>query len=396
MKLVTFKSILLTLILVFLVDLNLSKTNFRKKLKMLSKASMSLKEQSSFMMNALAKCQSSTFKKRKFASLKNKNKKDKNKVGSFDLDDLLYSTLRIATQYSYAYNSDELIKKTSDDDEFDLTEVIEGPNKALVLYAKKTDTLIISYRGTFNYYNVLLDIEVEKDVANIGGKVHKGFKKYFKSLRAGIKNVVDKYIKNTKRVIFTGHSLGAAVATYAASRRVPEYQKLYKDMKFDLITYGSPRVGDAEFAKLVNELPFEHNIRVVYNHDLVATVPGGDYVHVGTEAKYLGLAKKKFEIGEYNKDNTKKLIADDVKNIKELLSYLSGKDISKSSNIYAVLQAYLYANEVSKDKEKKNEELYYRLANQLKDHMFYCISREHFVNDILRIYRDRKKNAKKN
>ena len=135
MKLVTFRSILLTLILVFLVDLNLSKTNFRKKLKMLSKASMSLKEQSSFMMNALAKCQSSTFKKRKFASLKSKNKKAKKNKTGID-NGLLYSTLRIATQYSYAYDSDELIKKTNDDIQFELRKVIEGPNKALVVYEK--------------------------------------------------------------------------------------------------------------------------------------------------------------------------------------------------------------------------------------------------------------------
>jgi len=75
-------------------------------------------------------------------------------------------------------------------------------------------------------------------------------------------------------VWFTGHSLGAALATIAAARfaAIRPVQGLY--------TFGSPRVGNANFAQTVPSA----NWRIVNNQDLVAHLPPriGGYEHVGT------------------------------------------------------------------------------------------------------------------
>jgi hypothetical protein len=73
------------------------------------------------------------------------------------------------------------------------------------------------------------------------------------------------------RILYTGHSLGAALATLAAALHRPAY----------LYTFGSPRVGDAEFAASMYGID---HARYVDCCDLVAKVPPETvgYLHVGT------------------------------------------------------------------------------------------------------------------
>jgi len=79
------------------------------------------------------------------------------------------------------------------------------------------------------------------------------------------------------KVWFTGHSLGAALATLAADR-LPGSHALY--------TYGSPRVGDKKFRQAFRANAY----RFVNNNDGITVVPPGSslfpYRHVG-DLKYL-------------------------------------------------------------------------------------------------------------
>lgn len=84
-----------------------------------------------------------------------------------------------------------------------------------------------------------------------------------------------------KPVWFTGHSLGAALATIAAARYGAQrpVQGLY--------TFGSPRVGNRDFVQTVPQ----NTQRFVNNNDLVARLPPpiGGYKHVGA-LKFITLA----------------------------------------------------------------------------------------------------------
>jgi hypothetical protein len=79
---------------------------------------------------------------------------------------------------------------------------------------------------------------------------------------------------------FTGHSLGAALATLAAYD-FGNVQALY--------TYGSPRVGNLGFARAFSRSDVPH-YRVVHHHDIVTQVPfpfpAIGYEHVG-DLKYI-------------------------------------------------------------------------------------------------------------
>jgi len=139
------------------------------------------------------------------------------------------------------------------------------------------EALILACRGTEpnELQDIIHDIKIKLTPSSSGiGKVHSGFKDALNKIWP---NVVDeiKSARGTKSVYFTGHSLGAAMATLAAVRtsrlsNFPEVNGLY--------TFGSPKVGNAQYIKLIDELCVPHN-RWVNNVDIVTSVPIWPYKH---------------------------------------------------------------------------------------------------------------------
>ena len=118
---------------------------------------------------------------------------------------------------------------------------------------------VLSFRGTevTQKSDVLADLKAGKNLEACGGKVHVGFKGEINKVWPAI----TVSLANIDSVFVTGHSLGAAMATIAASRMQTKVKAL--------ITFGSPRVGDKEFVKSV---AVEH-YRVQNNCDDVTKVP---------------------------------------------------------------------------------------------------------------------------
>jgi triacylglycerol lipase len=106
-----------------------------------------------------------------------------------------------------------------------------------------------------------------------GGLVHIGFRDALERQWARIESALG---EAPGPVFYAGHSLGGALATLAASRRPP----------LALYTFGSPRVGDGEFAASLKGVPV---FRVVNNRDAVTSVPlplpNLGFTHVG-ELRY--------------------------------------------------------------------------------------------------------------
>jgi triacylglycerol lipase len=134
---------------------------------------------------------------------------------------------------------------------------------------------VLSFRGTevTEKSDVLADLKSGKNLEACGGKVHVGFKGEINKLWSSISKELE---ANPGNIYVTGHSLGAAMATIAASRM--------QDRVTALITFGSPRVGNQEF---VNSLNVTH-YRVQNNCDDVTKVPFRlmGFVHHGTH-KYM-------------------------------------------------------------------------------------------------------------
>jgi triacylglycerol lipase len=154
--------------------------------------------------------------------------------------------------------------------------------------ANNEDFLILVFRGTeirqrpgqTDFRNIVPDIMADVDIllvdSGYGGKVHQGFKDALDEVweEKGLLNHLRNKDNGRRTLWFTGHSLGAPLATLAAQR--------YGSVA-GLYTYGSPRVGDMDFKNAFQN----KNYRFVNYKDIVTTVPPAPlYQHVG-ELEYI-------------------------------------------------------------------------------------------------------------
>ena len=142
---------------------------------------------------------------------------------------------------------------------YDIVEFFNIKGAQGYLLKDSNDHHVLSFRGTEiqQKSDVLADLEAGKNFERSGGKVHYGFKHELDKLWPSIEKSLDK-IDN---LYITGHSLGAAMATIAASR--------IQEKVTSLVTFGSPRVGTREFVKNLKVIHY----RVQNNCDDVTKVP---------------------------------------------------------------------------------------------------------------------------
>jgi triacylglycerol lipase len=138
---------------------------------------------------------------------------------------------------------------------------------------------IVSFRGTQpDDWSDLFDDALYVTAGWDAGHVHGGFARRLDAPDAEIRRFLDD-LPGGCRVWFTGHSLGAAVATLAAYR--------YRSRTGGVYTFGSPLVGNAVFSGTVSAMLADRSYRYVNDHDVVTRVPpppfakpNGSYTHV--------------------------------------------------------------------------------------------------------------------
>ena len=138
-------------------------------------------------------------------------------------------------------------------------------NGAQAYYLTNGVERVLSFRGTevTQKSDILADLTSGKNRESNGTYVHVGFRKEVNKIWDDILQELSKGSAGEPPLYITGHSLGAAMATIAASR-------LQETMKVEaLITFGSPRVGTQEF---VDGLGVQHH-RVINCCDSVTRVP---------------------------------------------------------------------------------------------------------------------------
>ena len=132
---------------------------------------------------------------------------------------------------------------------------------------------VIVFRGTepTQWSDVKADLKIRK-VKCPTGFVHRGFQDALNEVWEEVNQWIVKQKK--QHVFFTGHSLGGALATLAASRWNTETTHLY--------TFGSPRVGGKKF---IQSFKTSHRYRFRNNNDIVTKVPFEmiGYKHVSGE-----------------------------------------------------------------------------------------------------------------
>jgi len=136
--------------------------------------------------------------------------------------------------------------------------------QAHAVYDKEWFVLAIRGTEVKSWSDIKADLKVDSVNAKYShGKVHKGFEKEVDKLWVDIRDYIIKQLKGRKLVI-TGHSLGASMATIIAARL-----KVAGWNVNGLYTYGSPRVGNDKFR---DSLDVQH-YRFVNNSDDVTKIP---------------------------------------------------------------------------------------------------------------------------
>jgi pimeloyl-ACP methyl ester carboxylesterase len=120
-----------------------------------------------------------------------------------------------------------------------------------------------------------------------GVVVHYGFHRAAQSVVDGLIDHLKTVLSPNKDAIvtFTGHSLGAAVATLLTAMTRKRLARFCRNLSVSLVTFGSPHVGNTAFADVVTSSAF-HVQRYASRLDLIPKLLGflpSVYVHVGPE-----------------------------------------------------------------------------------------------------------------
>ncbi len=159
--------------------------------------------------------------------------------------------------------------------------------------AANPEIILVAFRGTEP--NKLEDLVTDADLrktAGPGGKVHSGFLRALNQVMEEVHQTIRDYKQEYTQKLqegqyppslwFTGHSLGAGLATLAVAKLRIE-NEAFEEPIHGLYTFGSPRVGNKEFSENFNANFKDQTFRVVNNNDVVARVPlrAHGYRHVG-------------------------------------------------------------------------------------------------------------------
>lgn len=130
--------------------------------------------------------------------------------------------------------------------------------------------LVLSFRGSRTIENWVDNIQIiRKDVPDICAdcEVHGGWWGAWQEVADVLTEKVDDAVSQYPdyKLVFTGHSLGGALATIAAM--------VLRDAghTIDLYTYGCPRVGNEALAEYIEDQGTLY--RVTHTNDIVPTVP---------------------------------------------------------------------------------------------------------------------------
>lgn len=137
-------------------------------------------------------------------------------------------------------------------------------------------TLYVSYRGTVDYADLLVDIDCGMVSSPLPrrSKCHKGFLERSKKLSSqSIFKCAQHY--KVKSVVFCGHSLGGAVSSLSAIH----FMQFLKDLEDELrnttycITFGTPFYGNKQLSLFCKDTKFSNNfINVTQKYDVIPTL----------------------------------------------------------------------------------------------------------------------------
>jgi hypothetical protein len=155
----------------------------------------------------------------------------------------------------------------------------------------------VVFRGTESACDWIHNLKTMKTKIGEGIYVHTGFLNQLKSGDSWerLKYAISKYSsKNTKWSI-TGHSLGGGIAVIACFL----LSETFTHIKWDLVTFGCPRVGNKGFKDAINQNDRIAYYRIYDSLDPISYTPNYRYHHAGISVKFCS-KKCKWEVADKN------------------------------------------------------------------------------------------------
>ncbi|KAH7715473.1 class 3 lipase protein [Aphelenchoides avenae] len=148
---------------------------------------------------------------------------------------------------------------------------------AYTAISKKDKAIIVAFRGSCTLGQVLEEHDdlLNKSAIKLpqGGKVAHYFGTAFNHLwKAGLGKGFAGLLRGhgDYEIWITGHSLGAALASVAASAIATSHTHIRQHIR--LITFGEPRVGNVEFARSLESM-VQESYRITRSNDIVVNFP---------------------------------------------------------------------------------------------------------------------------
>lgn len=171
-------------------------------------------------------------------------------------------------------HTDEYIEYNHKIEELAISLETSLESRYLISNDDESELLIVGVRGSSTLKDFARDGQISKEEIKhkrIKGSVHKGF--WLRCNEIPIDYFVDKIVDDGFKVIFTGHSLGAAVAALLTMRVLFD-EKIYKHKKLHrkiiCIGFGSPAFGDDRLKQCLRENNFTDNFHFYVNkNDIV-------------------------------------------------------------------------------------------------------------------------------
>ncbi len=195
---------------------------------------------------------------------------------TFEIDNTGFSAVNawwLSNASQLAYFDEQQIRPELEKVNLELKTFIDS-NSTQGFLATGPGFAILSFRGTEvdKMEDLFADINISLHPLTDTTNVHKGFWDALDDVWLKIEPILSELEKDGVPVWYTGHSLGAALATLAAIRRPPA----------SLYTFGSPMVGDDGLESQTQDIEI---YRFVNCCDVVTLLPSKifNYHHVGVQ-----------------------------------------------------------------------------------------------------------------
>jgi len=188
-----------------------------------------------------------------------------------DLWDLQASRFSLATARDLAalselsYRPEPEVRAVCDEGGLEFTWIEDERMDTQGFVCGDEDCVTVVFRGTESPLDWITDLHATLTQHASGvGRVHRGFYISYSLIERQLRDALKGL--GSRNLLFTGHSLGGALAVLAAS----DFSSPSRITR--LYTFGQPRVGDAAFIARVNARVDGYH-RFVNNNDVVARAP---------------------------------------------------------------------------------------------------------------------------